>query len=173
MIPESYENEYSISLILTAFEVFLVWVTFRRLTLECCHLLGFQVPVPCFDLIFGIFETCWCETTWTIISGSSLVFAFFRKKHCVLFSVLRILPEWRWYLRAGVEQPFNCLIIQNHQAVQSKGRSMDWTLEDNMGNGLFFCATLIGVEKGAIRICVSRSGIVWLQCRGGGHVRLK
>jgi len=40
MIPESYENEYSISLILTAFEVFLVFVTFRRLALECCHSAG-------------------------------------------------------------------------------------------------------------------------------------
>jgi len=30
----------SISLILTVFEVFLVWETFRRLTLECCHSTG-------------------------------------------------------------------------------------------------------------------------------------
>ena len=59
-------------------------------------LLGFQVPVPSFDLIFGICDTCRCEITWTIISGWSLVFAFFREKRCVLFSVLRILPEWRW-----------------------------------------------------------------------------
>jgi len=28
-------------------------------------------------------------------------------------------------LGAGVEQPFNCLIIQNRQAVQSMERSMD------------------------------------------------
>ena len=164
MIPESYENEYSIWLILTLFEVFLVCVTYRRLTLECCHsagipssgalfwfnfrnlrdlqiwnkinivcryfrkvmkmniafgwfwpllefflfewrfadwpwnlviLLGFQVPVPYFDLSFGICDTCTCEISWTIISDSSLVFAFFREKHCVLFLVLRIiLPEW-------------------------------------------------------------------------------
>jgi len=40
MIPEIYENEYSIWLILTAFQVFLVWVTFRRLTLDCCHSAG-------------------------------------------------------------------------------------------------------------------------------------
>jgi len=32
------------------------------------------------------------------MSGSSFVFAFFREKHYVLFSVLRILPEWRWCL---------------------------------------------------------------------------
>jgi len=40
MIPESYENEYSIWLILTAFEVFLVCVTYRRLTLKGCHSAG-------------------------------------------------------------------------------------------------------------------------------------
>ena len=45
-------------------------------------------------------------------------------------------------LGAGVEQPFGCLIVQNRQAVQSMGRSMGWTLEDNMVDGLFFCATL-------------------------------
>ena len=45
-------------------------------------------------------------------------------------------------LGAGVEQPLNCLIAQNRQAVQSVGRSIDWTLEDNMVEGLFFCATL-------------------------------
>ena len=49
---------------------------------------------------------------------------------------------------AGVEQPFGCLIVQNRQAVQSMGRSMDWTLEDNMVDGLFFCATLTGRRGG-------------------------
>jgi len=32
-------------------------------------------------------------------------------------------------LEAGVEQPFDCLIVQNRQAVQSMRRSVDWTLE--------------------------------------------
>ena len=45
-------------------------------------------------------------------------------------------------LGAGVEQPFDCLIVQNRQAVQSIRRSMEWTLEDNVVDGLFFCATL-------------------------------
>ena len=45
---------------------------------------------------------------------------------------------------AGVEQPFDSLIVQNCQAVQSMGRSMDWALEDNMVDGLFFCATFTG-----------------------------
>jgi len=47
-----------------------------------------------------------------------------------------------------VEQRFDCLIIQNRQAVHSVGRSMDWTLEDNMVDGLFFCATLTGRRGG-------------------------
>jgi len=45
-------------------------------------------------------------------------------------------------LWADVELPFNCFIIQNRLAVQSMRRSMDWTLEDNMVEGLLFCATL-------------------------------
>jgi len=49
-------------------------------------------------------------------------------------------------LGAGVEQSFDCLIVQNRQAMQSMGRSMDWTLED-MVDGLF-CATLIGRRGG-------------------------
>ena len=49
---------------------------------------------------------------------------------------------------ASVEQPFGCLIVQNHQAVQSMGRSMDWMLEDDMVEGLFFCATLTGRRGG-------------------------
>ena len=51
-------------------------------------------------------------------------------------------------LGAGVEQPFVCLIIQNRQAVQSMRGSMDWTLQDNMVDGLFFCATLTGRRGG-------------------------
>jgi len=31
--------------------------------------------------------------------------------------------------------------------MQSIGRSMDWTLEDNMVDGLFFCATLTGRKE--------------------------
>ena len=50
-------------------------------------------------------------------------------------------------LGAGVEQPFGRLIAQN-RAVQSMGRSMDWTLEDDMVDGLFFCATLTGRRGG-------------------------
>ena len=53
-------------------------------------------------------------------------------------------------LGAGVEQPFDCRIVQNRQAVQSMRRSMDWTFEDNMVDGLFFCATLTGRRDGHI-----------------------
>jgi len=47
-------------------------------------------------------------------------------------------------LAAGVEQPLDCLIVQNRQAVLSMRGSMNWTLEDNIVDGLFFCATLTG-----------------------------
>ena len=53
-------------------------------------------------------------------------------------------------LGAGVEHPVGCLIVQNRQAMQSMGRSMDWTMEDNMVDGLFFCATLTGRRGGHI-----------------------
>jgi len=42
----------------------------------------------------------------------------------------------------NLEQPFDCLIVQNYQIMCSMRRSMDWTLQDNMVDGLFFCATL-------------------------------
>jgi len=45
-------------------------------------------------------------------------------------------------LGAGVKQPFDCLIVQNRQAMQSMGRWMDWSVEDNMVDDLFFCNTL-------------------------------
>ena len=51
-------------------------------------------------------------------------------------------------LGAGVEQPFDCLIIQNRQAMQSTVRSMDWTSNDNTVDSLFFCATLTGHRGG-------------------------
>ena len=51
---------------------------------------------------------------------------------------------------AGVEQPPGCLIVQNRQAVQSMGRAMDWTLEDDMVDHLFFYATLTDRRGGHI-----------------------
>jgi len=45
-------------------------------------------------------------------------------------------------LGAGVQQTSDYLIIQNCQAVLSMRRPMDWALEDNMVDGLFFCAPL-------------------------------
>jgi len=52
------------------------------------------------------------------------------------------------FLGEGVELLFNCLIIENRQAVQSMWRSMDWTLEENMVDGLFLCTTLTGRRGG-------------------------
>jgi len=47
-------------------------------------------------------------------------------------------------LGAGVEQPLDCLTVQNRQDVESMERSMDWTLENKIVDGLFFstCADL-------------------------------
>jgi len=50
--------------------------------------------------------------------------------------------------QAGVEQLFGCLIVQNRQGVQSMGRSRDWTFENIMVDGFFFCATLTGRRGG-------------------------
>jgi len=51
-------------------------------------------------------------------------------------------------LGAGVEQLFDCFIVEKCQAMQFVGRSMDWTSEDNMVHGLFFCTTLTGCKVG-------------------------
>ena len=45
---------------------------------------------------------------------------------------------------AGVEQPFDCLVIQNRQAV----RSVEWTLKDSMVTSLLLCAILTLSPRG-------------------------
>jgi len=57
----------------------------------------------------------------------------------LLSQYLAALDHW-----VGVEQLFDFLIVQNRQAMQSMRWSVDWALEDNMVDGLFFCATLTG-----------------------------
>jgi len=71
------------------------------------------------------------------------------------------------YVEAGFEQLFDCLAIQNRQAMHFIGRSIDWTLEDNMVGGLFFCATLTIRRRDRTPICASRSGNVQHRCGGG------
>ena len=46
------------------------------------------------------------------------------------------------------------------------GRSMHWTLEDNMRDGLFFCPTLTSLRESPYPICASRNRNVRHQCRG-------
>ena len=53
----------------------------------------------------------------------------------------------KYALGAGVEQQIDCFIIQNSQAVQSKGRSVYWTLEDMVG-AMIFCTTLASRRSG-------------------------
>ena len=67
-------------------------------------------------------------------TGSSFVWAISSFIHCLA----------ELHFEAGVEQSFGCFIVQNLQAVKSMRTSMDWTLEDNMVDGLFFCATITG-----------------------------
>jgi len=43
-------------------------------------------------------------------------------------------------LGAGVEQSVHWLINQNRQAIGAIGKSMDWTLKNDMLNGLFLCS---------------------------------
>jgi len=57
-------------------------------------------------------------------------------------------------LGPGVEQPFDCLIVQERQAMRSMGRSMDWSVKDNIVNGMFLYAR--GVKHTAR--CVVGSG---------------
>jgi len=51
-------------------------------------------------------------------------------------------------LGTGIEQRFDCLVVENRQAMRSIGSSMDWTLKNNMVNGLYFCATLTSSRRG-------------------------
>jgi len=67
----------------------------------------------------------------------------------------------------GVEKPFGCLIVQNRQAVHCMGRSMDWTLEDDMVHSLFFCVTHYRPQRRPYPISTSRSGNVRHRCGGG------
>jgi len=69
-------------------------------------------------------------------------------------------------LGTGVEQPFDCLIIQKRQAMPSTGRSMDWTLEENNGWLSVLLHHTHKAQKGPYSICVSRSGNVRHRCGG-------
>jgi len=50
-------------------------------------------------------------------------------------------------LGTAVDKAIDWHIIQNCQAVQSIGRTMDWTLRDNMISFLFFNATCTGLRR--------------------------
>jgi len=91
---------------------------------------GMKINNTCVSLLTGV-EKC-------SANECSFVWASFSFIHC-----LAALD-----FGAGVQQPFGCLIVQNHQAMQSVWRSMDWTLEDDMVDGLFFCMTLTGRRGG-------------------------
>jgi len=79
MIPESYENEYSIWLILTAFEVFLVWVTFCRLT-------GLGMFLFCWDSRFRFPILIWFSKSARLLMWNKVI-TYFRLSIgiCVFF----------------------------------------------------------------------------------------
>jgi len=69
-------------------------------------------------------------------------------------------------LGADAEQPFDCLIFQKRQAMQSMKRSVDWTLEDNMVDGLF-CATLTGRRRGHTPFVIRTHAVLGRAIPGG------
>ena len=85
---------------------------------------------------FVLFETTLSIYKWMYFSSSSFE------------PVLSIHCLGARDLGASVVQPFDCLIVQNRQGVQSMRRLMDWTLGDNMADGLFLCATLTSRRGG-------------------------
>ena len=84
----------------------------------------------------------------------------------LLLSELLLSTAWPLDLEAGLQQPFDGLIIQNRQAMQSMGWLMDWPLVDIMIDSLFFCATLTATPH-----LHKQSGNARHQCGGGSRTR--
>ena len=79
----------------------------------------------------------WCEFEFVSYCSSSL-----RENvllNCMSSSFIPLLGSPS--LGAGFENLFDCLIIQNRRAMHSTGKSMDWTVNDNLVNDLFFRTT--------------------------------
>jgi len=96
MILESHEKKYSISLILTVFQFFLFDWRFADRHWNVVILLAFQVPVPFFDLIFGVCDTCRCEITYSffpmILESHERNIAF-----CLFLALFQFfLFDWRF-----------------------------------------------------------------------------
>jgi len=68
-------------------------------------------------------------------------------------------------LGADAEQPFDCLIVQNRQAVQSISRSMD--IGGQHGQRFVLLRHTHRPQRRPYSICTSRSGNVWHWCGGG------
>ena len=85
---------------------------------------------------------------------------------------LLLSTAWPHSLGAGAEQPFSSLKVQNRQAMQFMGRSMDWTLEENMVDGLFFYATLTGRRGGPGPFVQAGTVKPEPRCSWRGHSRM-
>jgi len=68
---------------------------------------------------------------------------------------------------AGVEQSFDCLIIQNRQAMHCIGWSMDRTVKGNMFHGLILLRHTHRPQRKPYPIWLSRSENVRHRCGGG------
>jgi len=65
-------------------------------------LLRFQVPVPFFDFIFGICETCRCETTLKFFADDSGMFWKWFSESATLVHVIlyeQLFQAHHWYFR--------------------------------------------------------------------------
>ena len=111
---------------------FLVKITRGKVNINFTGDKGFEILL---ELIFVV-GLCWLTECLT----GTFSFIFWASSSNHFLAALD--------LGADVEQPFDCLIVQNHQAMQSMGMPMDWTLKDNTVDGLFFCNTLTGRRGG-------------------------
>ena len=131
----------------TLSQSFLLGVTLKRRYLDITIAVGspFESKLithyncclgPFDSIVFAHCSCCCCWRLWKQVPPSFVWVSPFI--HC-----LAALD-----FGAGVEQPFGCLIVQNRQAVQSVGKLMDWTLEDDRFDSLLFCATLTSRRGG-------------------------
>ena len=84
---------------------------------------------------------------WTALPALVLAQISFKLK---TFDMICVVWASCYYLLLGRtrSRAIYCLIIETREAVQSTGNSMGLTLEENMVDGLFFCATPTGPRKG-------------------------
>jgi len=137
--------------------------------------------------LFGIIVTHLTFTNFSLINSLPFVSTFNEKLSCSGSENKPLISMFRGSyssfepfveihglaaldFKAVVQQPFDCIVIQNCQAMQSIGRLVYWTVKDNMDNGLFIFPTLTSRRRPGpypIPIYIRKSGNVRHRCRGG------